>query len=504
MMYESPSHLSLDCIGIRTMARFTPLRALALYASFLWTFSKANASMDPRGGPWSDSFTYSQSLTVDLSHDELEESMLEPEPQILASSLLYSDDEDDECLVLSQAIMCHGDDLLPSDLSEQKIFETSDYIAEESDEEDDDDDDNDGHSSMLSNASLKRPRAFVGGSASATSSSQSQDLKSLASSPTAFTSSASGAASQALALRGGAANDLGAEVVKRLAVAALVTLVFEGMIGHILEFLKIVMQTSEAALSYAEVIKRITAEKGITGLWDGFCPWGIVQAVFKGAVFGLAHATAMGLLVPMAEEGKIPMQAALTLAGGIGGGFQGYVLSPTLLLKTRVMTNPVFRENMSILKTTWLSFLIGFEVVKTEGITTLMKGANVFATKRVFDWASRYFFADLFEDLFLALNGGLALSLAQKSMASILGGVASTCVTLPLDVLVAKTQDAKKAGVKVSAVKLFRDELKEKGWGGLRNAYMRGFEARLLHVCLTTVVIKTGTPVVYDAMFGKQ
>jgi hypothetical protein len=490
------------------MARFTPLRALALYGSFLWTLSKANASMDPRGGPWSDlsvPFTYSQSLTADLSHDELEESMLEPEPQILASSLLYSDDEDDECLVLSQAIMRHGDDLLPSDMSEKKIFETSDYIAEESDEEDDDDDDNDGHSSMLSNASLKRTRALVGASSeSTTSSSRSQDRKPLASSPTAFTSSASGAARQALALRGGAANDLGAEVVKRLAVAALVTLVFEGMIGHILEFFKIVMQTSEDALSYAQVLKRITAEKGITGLWDGFCPWGIVQAVFKGAVFGLAHATAMGMLVPLAEDGKIPMQAALTLAGGIGGGFQGYVLSPTLLLKTRVMTNPVFRENMSILKTTWLSFLIGFEVVKTEGITTLMKGANVFATKRVADWASRYFFADLFEDLFLALNGGLALSLAQKSMASILGGVASTCVTLPLDVLVAKTQDAKKAGVKVSALTLFRDELKEKGWGGLRNAYMRGFEARLLHVCLTTVVIKTGTPVVYDAMFGKQ
>jgi hypothetical protein len=500
---ETYPHSSLACIGIFTMAPFTPLRALALYGSFLWTLSKTDASMDPRGGPWSDlsvPYTYSQSVTVDLSHNDLGESMLEPEPQILASSLLYSDDEDDECLVLSQAIMRHGDDLLPSGMSEKKIFET----AEESDEEDDDDDDNDGQSSMLSNASVKRTRTYVGGSDSTTSSSRPQNLKPLASSPTAFTSSASGAANQALALRGGAANDLGAEVVKRLAVAAFVTLIFEGMIGHILEFLKIVMQTSEVALSYAEVIKGITASKGITGLWDGFCPWGIVQAVSKGAVFGLAHATAMGVLVPLAEEGKIPMQAALTLAGGIGGGFQGYVLSPTLLLKTRVMTNPVFREKMSILRTTWLSFLIGFEVVKTEGITTLMKGANVFATKRVFDWASRYFFADLFEDLFLALNGGVALSLAQKSMASILGGVASTCVTLPLDVLVAKTQDAKKAGVKVSALALFRDELREKGLGGLRNAYMRGFEARLLHVCLTTVVIKTGTPVVYDAMFGKQ
>jgi hypothetical protein len=79
------------------------------------------------------------------------------------------------------------------------------------------------------------------------------------------------------------------------------------------------------------------------------------------------------------------------------------------------------------------------------------------------------------------------LSVAEKIVASLLGGVGSTCVTLPLDVLVAKTQDAKKAGVKVSALKLFREELREKGWSGLRSAYMRGFEARLAHVCLTTV-----------------
>lgn len=181
-----------------------------------------------------------------------------------------------------------------------------------------------------------------------------------------------------------------------------------------------------------------------------------------------------------------------------------------------------------MLRTTLLSFRIGYDVVKTEGFSTLMKGSNVFATKRVFDWASRYFFADLFEALFSMLKNNEPLSVAEKSASSLLGGVFSTLVTLPLDVLVAKTQDAKKAGVKVSALKLFQDELREKGLSGLRNAYMRGFEARLLHVCLTTLgtfgrlalcfraidlfltrsiffllaVIKTGTPIAYEALFG--
>jgi hypothetical protein len=131
------------------------------------------------------------------------------------------------------------------------------------------------------------------------------------------------------------------QVGRNLIVSAIVTLVFEALIGHILEFLKIVMQTSSSSnpnISYLQVIQTITAEKGILGLWDGFCPWGIVQAVCKGAVFGLAHAAALQTLRPLAEQRYIPMALALTLAGGIGGGFQGYILSPTLLLKTRVMT----------------------------------------------------------------------------------------------------------------------------------------------------------------------
>jgi len=280
----------------------------------------------------------------------------------------------------------------------------------------------------------------------------------------------------------------GSEVMKHLFATALVTLIFEAVIGHIFEFMKIVMQTSPTAMSYGDVLRDITSKKGIGGLWDGFVPWGVVQAVSKGAVFGIAYATAKQVLLPLAEAGKIPYHLAYALAGGIGGGVQGFVLSPLLLLKTRVMTNDVFRENMSIFRTTLLSFKIGFDIIKTEGVGTLMKGSTVFALKRVCDWSSRYFFSDLFEALIKRFKKeGEELTLAEKSYASLLGGVASTCVTLPLDVLVAKTQDAKKAGIKVSPIKLFLEEVDERGWAGQRRAYMQGFEARVLHVCLTTL-----------------
>jgi hypothetical protein len=45
--------------------------------------------------------------------------------------------------------------------------------------------------------------------------------------------------------------------------------------------------TTDASATYGSVIRDITQQKGIGGLWDGFVPWGMVQAISKGAVFGL-------------------------------------------------------------------------------------------------------------------------------------------------------------------------------------------------------------------------
>jgi hypothetical protein len=356
------------------------------------------------------------------------------------------------------------------------------YQDEESDEEDDDEDD--GSSSMLSNSGLKRSTSYAalgirGGS----------------------TGSVADAVGTAAVVALAPKNQ---EFARRLVVAALVTLMYEGALGHLLEFVKIVMQTSPAGTTYGDVLRLITAEKGLAGIWDGFVPWGIVQSVAKGGVFGLAHAMALQYLTPLADNGTLPRQLALTLAGGIAGGFQGFVLSPTLLLKTRVMTNPIFRESMSLWRTTVQSFSIGMEVVREEGVSALMKGSNVFATKRVFDWATRFYFSDVFEALLLSQSSAGKLTPAEKIFASLLGGTASTISTLPLDVLVAKTQDAKKAGQSVSALTLFQEQLKEEGWGGLRDSYMRGFEARLAHVCFTTVVMKTGSGLMYDFLYGQK
>lgn len=521
-------------------------------ALFLLSLQAVNASINPN---YNHNYCLNQQISIDPNSDTVQ---VEEETQ--AVNFYHNDNKSADNTINDVAMFFHGGNQLTQSPSERlqlqqqqqqqelrnKAAATAAFIAMgecafvsylqdkmnnweedfEDESDDEDDDDNDGHSSMLSNASLSQRVSISGSYYSTTNTntnyvneSNNEGKKPVAfqrsvpmlsnhrSSKVSSSSSSKSSLNSVLQVRGGAsAGPAADEFAKRLIAAATVTVLYEGMIGHILEFLKIAMQTAPIGTSYMSILKSITQEKGIAGAWDGFVPWGIVQSVCKGGVFGLAHAMAKTYLNPLVEKNLLPEQVAQTLAGGIAGGFQGFVLSPTLLLKTRVMTNPVFRENMSLLRTTLLSFKIGLEVAQKEGVLALMKGADIFAMKRVFDWSTRYYFKDVFSTLMLNLGAGAngALSTPEKIVASLLAGTASTLVTLPLDVIVAKSQDAKKAGVKVSAFETFMKDYKEGGMKGLYDANMMGFEARLLHVCFTTVVMQFGSPVMFDLLFGNK
>jgi hypothetical protein len=191
-------------------------------------------------------------------------------------------------------------------------------------------------------------------------------------------------------------------------------------------------------------------------------------------------------LQPYVKDKTIPSQAAEVIAGGIGGGFQGLVLSPLLLLKTRVMTDPIFRGNASLWQTCVASTKVGMNVIGREGVMALMKGSIMFSGKRVADWSTRYLFAEGFEHLFLGRHPHQKLSTTEKAVSSFLGGAASTVATIPMDVMVAQIQQASKAGQKVSAIDAFRAQMKEGGVMGVLRFSMRGLVARIAHVSLTT------------------
>ncbi|ETO00070.1 hypothetical protein RFI_37389, partial [Reticulomyxa filosa] len=153
--------------------------------------------------------------------------------------------------------------------------------------------------------------------------------------------------------------------IAKLFISGTVTILFEAVGGgHYFEMVKILKQTTND--SYATITKRMIANKGIVGILDGFVPWGALQASIKGSSFGFGEAAAKRILERSASEKMTKWQRDI-LSGGMGGFVQGVVMSPMLLLKTRVMTDPRFRTTGGFFQTSLHSLKLGGELIRTEG-----------------------------------------------------------------------------------------------------------------------------------------
>lgn len=276
------------------------------------------------------------------------------------------------------------------------------------------------------------------------------------------------------------------DALKKTLVSGGVTVVFELCMGHALEHLKIRKQVAPRGTTYKQILADIVGTRGFVGILDGFLPFGLIQASVKGAVFGGAEVVAHKLIDKTPLHGT---QAGDVLAGGVAGFAQGLFLSPLLLLKTRVMTDPVFRESlgMPMMKVLGITTRLGMRVAMEREI---FKGALAFASKRFADWTTRYFFANLTEKV-LFQDG--AKSFEQQIVGGLIGGCLSTLVTIPLDVIVAQMQQKDSAGRKMTIRETFIANLK----GG---QMLSGLVPRLVHVALTTAMLRTATNFVYQAL----
>lgn len=90
---------------------------------------------------------------------------------------------------------------------------------------------------------------------------------------------------------------------------------------------------------------------------------------------------------------------------------------------------------------------------------------------------------------------GYQLSPQQRIVASLLGGIISAVVTAPLDFLVATSQDIKNAGKNIDALSSLAHD---------RGKCWLGIEVRIIHVCLTTVVVRTGSDMMQSYLFAKS
>lgn len=177
----------------------------------------------------------------------------------------------------------------------------------------------------------------------------------------------------------------------------------------------------------------------------------------------------------------------------MGGFVQGIVLSPLLLLKTRVMTDPSFRGEGGLFATAAASAAVGARIIRAEGAGALMKGSGIFSLKRV-----------VMVEEAMRDAPGAKLSDGQLVLASLTGGALSALSTIPMDVVVAIKQSAAKAGKAVSLVDTFSEQIKAGGVGGTLRFATKGLLARVFHVALTTLAMKTISSKVYDIIYPQK
>lgn len=262
-----------------------------------------------------------------------------------------------------------------------------------------------------------------------------------------------------------------------------------------MEFLKISKQTSND--SYANITRRVVAVKGIAGTLDGFLPWGLLQACAKGSIFSFGQALSLNYI--NTNNPELPKDTRMVFSGMAGGFVQGVAMSPLLLLKTRVMTDPSFRSSGTIMQTAMASFGVAGRIIATEGPSAIFKGMGAFSIKRALDWMTRYLFVVMVENAMR--TPGKKLTDLEEAFASVAGGAISALSTIPIDVLVATKQSASSAGKSVGAFETFSNKIKEHGVMGTVAFSTRGLVARVIHVGATTLAMKKITSMVYDALY---
>lgn len=281
----------------------------------------------------------------------------------------------------------------------------------------------------------------------------------------------------------------------KLLVGSVCTIIYEFFIGHIFEILKIQKQINPH-LSYSDIFFILTSDstKGIFGIWDGYFPWGFLMAMCKGAAFsyGLAMFERLFTYLLNSDSNRRSKQNISIIASGFGGAFQGLIMSPLLLLKTRVITHERFRSMKGGAMATMIaSANIGSLIISQHGFLALFKGMHIFAVKRFCDWITRYFFVDLLLKIFVDDDDGKHGKVKWYTITfwTLIGGSISALCTSFMDVMVALIQDEKRANDNsIGFLSLIADMY------GNSEIIQRGLFLRLLHVTTTTVLMKNFVP----------
>lgn len=244
--------------------------------------------------------------------------------------------------------------------------------------------------------------------------------------------------------------------------------------GHYIEQLKIIKQTS--GNSYFHITKNIYRNHGLFGLmYRSYFPYGMAQSITKGLpVLFVQHETSNYFH----KNSNLSDNKISLLGGMLGGASQGLVVAPTQRLKTLIMTNPSKQGGSSFI----------MDTIKKEGMSTIFRGTHAMMLRRSIDWSIRFYGLSYVKNSLEEYSG------EKKMWHSLLGGYiggALSAFTLPIDVVIAKSQEA---GSKGNPIAVTKELIKSGGY----KAFSRGFLARVMHAGYHTMFVGGLGTIFYD------
>ncbi len=231
---------------------------------------------------------------------------------------------------------------------------------------------------------------------------------------------------------------------EKLLIGPLVVFLEMGLIGNYMESIKTIKQVTD--YKYPNIIKNLWYKHGFKCFHIGFYPWGIIQSI-KGLPILFVQGESYYLL----NKYQIGNDTSrILISGFLSGVSQGLILTPVQRLKTIAMTDPDFKRLNA--------YNILPKFVKKYGFSTLYKGVYPTMLRRGIDWSTRFYGIHQASNY---LGKSLSeMTLIEKMGVGFYGGLLSG-FTIPLDVLISKTQEYNNK--KKNSYIILKEEIKRNG-----------------------------------------
>ncbi|XP_055354479.1 mitochondrial dicarboxylate carrier-like [Paramacrobiotus metropolitanus] len=212
---------------------------------------------------------------------------------------------------------------------------------------------------------------------------------------------------------------------------------------HPFDLVKVQLQTAshsatgtavpEVKMSIISLTKNIVQNQGFLALYNGISASLLRQLTYSTARFGIYQA-----LKPRDPTEHVSFLAKCLYAG-TAGGVGGFVGAPADLINVRMQNDSkVLVEQRRNYKHA-VDGLV--RVSREEGVTRLWRGSSMVVVRAVFMTIGQLSFYDQFKQMLL-VTGWFSDTVPTHLLASSMAGAAATTITLPVDVLKTRMQNA--------------------------------------------------------------